>query len=679
MADTQTLFVSYSHKDEKHKDYVVDHLKVSEKQGLLKTWNDRQIEGGGDWRKEIESALADAKIAMLLVSHHSLTSDFILDEEVSAMLRRRDQEGLVVYPIIIRACDWGAVGWLKAMHLRPRDGKPLARFSLDRRDEVMAGISKEIRGFLDDNVEPTTSVKELAPSPVDDEIDRLAQQTEALCDELGATEAALNIMLELLVEQDVPAGQLETKLREIAERHVELSKRLHALSISNDEPEVSDRREQAAQAIEAGDYDQADQLLEEAETIDRKAIDEQESAMREQEEALNCRKLSVAATLGQRADLERTRLNYLRAAEHFAGAADLVPAIVSEKRLRYLMEQAKSLYHQGDEFGDNPALIQAIVIYRAIADEQSREREPLQWAATQNNLGTTLLTLGEREAGVEHLEEAVVALRQALEESTREHAPLDWAMTQNNLGAALWALGEREAEVNHLEEAVSAYRQALKERTRERTPLQWAMTQNNLGSVLGTLGEREAGTRRLKQAVSACRQALKEFKRGHAPLDWAMTQMNLGHALQILGKREADTKRLNQAILAYDQVLEVWTRERVPLDWALAQNNLGIALTTLGEQTADRDNLERAVSTIRLALEERKPERAPLDWARTQHDLGCALSALGKQECNKVRVAEAIGAYHLALETFERSKASHYVASTRKNLKIAKRLLKNIK
>jgi hypothetical protein len=35
---------------------------------------------------------------------------------------------------------------------------------------------------------------------------------------------------------------------------------------------------------------------------------------------------------------------------------------------------------------------------------------------TQNNLGTTLTTLGKRESGTEHLERAVDALRAALEE-----------------------------------------------------------------------------------------------------------------------------------------------------------------------------------------------------------------------------------------------------------------------
>ena len=86
---------------------------------------------------------------------------------------------------------------------------------------------------------------------------------------------------------------------------------------------------------------------------------------------------------------------------------------------------------------------------------------------------------------------------EALKEYTRERVPLNWATTQNNLGNALWTLGERESGTERLEQAVSAYVEALKERTRERVPLDWAMTQNNLGNALRTLGERESGTERL--------------------------------------------------------------------------------------------------------------------------------------------------------------------------------------
>jgi tetratricopeptide (TPR) repeat protein len=63
---------------------------------------------------------------------------------------------------------------------------------------------------------------------------------------------------------------------------------------------------------------------------------------------------------------------------------------------------------------------------------------------------------------------AVTAYREALQECTRQRVPLDWAMTQNNLGNALQALGERESGTARLEEAINAYRAALEEYTRER-------------------------------------------------------------------------------------------------------------------------------------------------------------------------------------------------------------------
>jgi hypothetical protein len=45
----------------------------------------------------------------------------------------------------------------------------------------------------------------------------------------------------------------------------------------------------------------------------------------------------------------------------------------------------------------------------------------------------------------------------ALMEYTRERVPLQWAQTQNNLGAALVALGQRESGTARLDEAVAPF------------------------------------------------------------------------------------------------------------------------------------------------------------------------------------------------------------------------------
>ena len=78
--------------------------------------------------------------------------------------------------------------------------------------------------------------------------------------------------------------------------------------------------------------------------------------------------------------------------------------------------------------------------------------------------------MGEREEGPARLEEAGAAYRAALEVRTRDRLPLQWAATQNNLGTVLSTLGEREEGTARLEDAVAACRAALEVYTRDRLP-----------------------------------------------------------------------------------------------------------------------------------------------------------------------------------------------------------------
>ena len=64
----------------------------------------------------------------------------------------------------------------------------------------------------------------------------------------------------------------------------------------------------------------------------------------------------------------------------------------------YLFQQAGEHYERGDQKGENTALLLAIAAYRAALEERTRERVPLDWAATQNNLGTALCALGSARA-----------------------------------------------------------------------------------------------------------------------------------------------------------------------------------------------------------------------------------------------------------------------------------------
>jgi hypothetical protein len=158
------IFISYSHKDHKWLEFVQGHLQVAVTNGHFETWDDRRIEGGGDWAKEIDAALRKCAAFILLVSRHSLVSKFILNQEVRDALDAHSSRGVKIYPIIVGAVDIAAVPWLKKMNIRPRDAKALALYTPAKRDEVMASLASEIRDIVQNACPPPPD--KIAPSNV---------------------------------------------------------------------------------------------------------------------------------------------------------------------------------------------------------------------------------------------------------------------------------------------------------------------------------------------------------------------------------------------------------------------------------------------------------------------------------------------------------------------------------
>ena len=145
---TPRIFISYSHDDEKWKDRVVSQLGVLEHEGLLSFWEDRQIAAGDDWLPEIETAMASCGVALLLISAKFLTSEFIRGNEVPTLLKRREQEGVRVIPVILKPCAWTRVDWLKSIQSRPKDGKALSGMSEHEADAALAALAGEVADLL---------------------------------------------------------------------------------------------------------------------------------------------------------------------------------------------------------------------------------------------------------------------------------------------------------------------------------------------------------------------------------------------------------------------------------------------------------------------------------------------------------------------------------------------------
>jgi hypothetical protein len=139
------IFISYSHKDENWKERLVTQLKVLALEGFCDVWDDRRIATGDDWKPEIEKALNEADIAILMVSADFLVSNFIRTEEVPRILERRKTEGLWVIPLFVKPCPWKKVKWLAKIQGEPRDGKSLEeRDHKWEADKIMSDLAVKI-------------------------------------------------------------------------------------------------------------------------------------------------------------------------------------------------------------------------------------------------------------------------------------------------------------------------------------------------------------------------------------------------------------------------------------------------------------------------------------------------------------------------------------------------------
>ncbi len=70
----------------------------------LRVWDDRQIAPGTKWREAIETALAEAKVTLLLVSHEFLDSEFVMNVEVPKLLAAAEADGVRVLWACLSPC-----------------------------------------------------------------------------------------------------------------------------------------------------------------------------------------------------------------------------------------------------------------------------------------------------------------------------------------------------------------------------------------------------------------------------------------------------------------------------------------------------------------------------------------------------------------------------------------------
>jgi formylglycine-generating enzyme required for sulfatase activity len=143
------IFISYSHDDTEWLTTILDFLKVmlrhlGEPYAHYRVWYDRHIGAGATWTRELQQAMDESEVAILLLSISSLASDFIMNQEVPYLLELRKSKGIELIPLIVRPCPWAEDEVLSEIQARPWEGEPLSTMTKDQANTFLIAFIKEI-------------------------------------------------------------------------------------------------------------------------------------------------------------------------------------------------------------------------------------------------------------------------------------------------------------------------------------------------------------------------------------------------------------------------------------------------------------------------------------------------------------------------------------------------------
>lgn len=143
---TQTrrlVFVSYAHEDERWRDELLVHLKPWMPDRRIEVWSDRDIAPGAAWRPEIERALDEAAVAVMIVTPSLLASNFVMDEELPTILRRAEDGSVRLIWIAAEPSGYEATA-LAGLQAVNDPARPLSTLTKPDRQAALSDIAKSI-------------------------------------------------------------------------------------------------------------------------------------------------------------------------------------------------------------------------------------------------------------------------------------------------------------------------------------------------------------------------------------------------------------------------------------------------------------------------------------------------------------------------------------------------------
>lgn len=150
--DVVRVFVSYSHKDPSYlaDDSLLGFLKGLSTEAGVEFWTDERITAGSFWDEEIRSRLEQSDIALVLVSQAFLDSPYCTQIEIGSFLDSCRKRGLLIFPVVLSACEWERHRWLATRQFLPAGGETIEEHYTEpgKRKRMFLRIRSELRNAI---------------------------------------------------------------------------------------------------------------------------------------------------------------------------------------------------------------------------------------------------------------------------------------------------------------------------------------------------------------------------------------------------------------------------------------------------------------------------------------------------------------------------------------------------
>jgi tetratricopeptide (TPR) repeat protein len=139
------VFISYSHKDSEWLEEVKKHLQVLQNVGLvIDVWDDSKIPAGNLWKDEIDKALSEAKVALLLITTNYLASRFIAKDELPPLLQAAKQDGAVILSLLCAPVYWEVSPLAQFQAVNNPETEVLDELPPPKQQRVLIRLTKEL-------------------------------------------------------------------------------------------------------------------------------------------------------------------------------------------------------------------------------------------------------------------------------------------------------------------------------------------------------------------------------------------------------------------------------------------------------------------------------------------------------------------------------------------------------